>query len=101
MRRAAKVDSNQSKIVEFLRGIPGVTVELGHDDFLVGYGGTTYWFECKSIDAISKRTGKVKDSEITPSERKRLYSFTGHYTMVWHLDQVLQEIGIGNCEVVT
>jgi hypothetical protein len=31
-RRAAKVDEAQAEIVAFLRAMPGVTVEPGHDD---------------------------------------------------------------------
>jgi hypothetical protein len=98
-RTAARIDCNQSDIIRTLRDIPGVSVELGHDDFLVGYGGQTYWFECKTIDAVSKRTGKVNDSEITPSERRRLDTFTGHYSMIWTIDQVLEQIGIVKGEV--
>ena len=94
VRRAARIDCNQSCIVKALRAIPGVTVELGHDDFICGYQGRSYWYECKSPDAVSRRTGQVKDSEITPSERRRLDTFTGHYSMVWELDQILREIGI-------
>jgi hypothetical protein len=93
-RTAAKVDNNQAEIVKALRKIPGVSVEVGHDDILVGHLGRTYWFEVKNIDAISKKTGMVNSSEITPSEQKLLLTFTGHYRMVWTLDQILSEIGL-------
>jgi len=93
MRRASRTDDNQSDIVKDLRKIPGISVCVGHDDILVGYCGDTYWFEIKRPAAISKRTGYVKASEITPSEQDRLDTWRGHYSIAWKLDQVLQEIG--------
>ena len=35
-RYAARVDENQTGIVEKLRQIPGMSVETGHDDLLSG-----------------------------------------------------------------
>jgi len=81
-------------MVKALRQIPGVTVTVGMDDILVGHKGKTYWFEVKAPEAISKRTGMVKDSEITPSERERLDNWSGHYSIVWDLNHILQEIGV-------
>ena len=94
MRRAAKIDENQPGIVKALRKIPGVSVEVGHDDILVGYKGRTYWFEVKRPDAISKRTGMIKDSEITQTERDRFNHFCGHYSIVWEIEHILDEVGI-------
>ena len=48
LRRAAKIDRNQGDIVSALRKIPGISVETGHDDILVGYKGRTWWFEVKA-----------------------------------------------------
>jgi hypothetical protein len=90
--RAAKIDSNQRDIVSALRKLPGVTVETGHDDILVGYGGRTFWIEIKHPDCISKKTGLILESEITDSERKRLNTWMGHYAICWTLDQVLDII---------
>ena len=62
MRRAAKVDENQQKIVEILRAA-GATVQslaaIGHGcpDLLVGYQGQTILVE-------------VKDGKKSPSERR-------------------------------
>ena len=95
-RQAAKVDGNQPEIVRQLRAIPGVTVETGHDDILVGYRSKTHWYELKALDAISKRTGRVKDSELTGAEQMRLLYFTGHYKIVWTLDMILEDMGIKN-----
>ena len=91
-RFKAKIDNNQLDIVNTLRAYPGVSVEVGHDDILVGYRGKTYWFEIKDESAISKKTGDVKRSSITDSESDRLMFYTGHYEMVWKVDQILSSI---------
>lgn len=94
MRRASRIDSNQAEIVRALRAVPGVTVEVGHDDILVGYRKKTYWFEIKSREAVSARSGGIKPSSMTDSEDRRLSTYTGHYSVVWSLDQILAEIGV-------
>lgn len=38
-RYAASVDKNQPEIVKALRKIPGVTVQVGMDDILIGRNG--------------------------------------------------------------
>ena len=93
MRRAAKVDENQRAIVKALRAIPGMTVEVGHDDILVGFKGRTFWFEVKRPEAVSKRVNEVLASQITESERKRWEEWAGHYRIVWSIDQILADIG--------
>ena len=94
MRRAARVDDNQGDIVKALRAIPGVSVEVGHDDILVGYRGGTFWFEIKRPDCVSKKTGWIKKSEVTKAEIDRHLNWPGHYTVVWTLDQILDDLGI-------
>ena len=89
-RRARRIDNGQREAVEALRDIPGVSVEVDMDDFLIGYKGINYWIEWKSPDAISKRTGEVKDSEITKSERDRLDNWKGHYLMTASLEEILK-----------
>ena len=96
-RRAAKVDSNQSEVVSELLKIPGVTVEVGHDDILVGYRDSegvrrTNWYEIKNPETVSPKTGKVRESEITDSERTRRDTWKGHYRIVWTVEQILEEI---------
>ncbi len=91
---ADRVDNNQQKIVEALRKIPGVRVEVGHDDVLVGRNGKTYWFEIKNPDCVSKITGKIQPSKIKPSQYKLMGTWTGHYSIAWELEQILKEIGI-------
>ena len=93
-RRAAKIDSNQPEIVDALRGIPGVTVQVGMDDILVGHKGRNYWFEIKEPGFVSKKTGSVLKSGIKDSQHKLLEHWTGHYSIVWNVDQILAEMGI-------
>lgn len=83
-RQAAKIDANQPSIVKALRKIPGVTVELGMDDILVGYQGKTYWYEIK----VSEKA-KVK-----PSQEKLLAEWKGHYKIVWSIEMILEDIGM-------
>ena len=93
-RRAAKVDVNQNEIVRQLRRIPGVTVELSHDDILVGYKGETRWYEIKSPDAVSKKTGLINESFLKPSQIKLLNSYTGHYRVITMVDEILDDLNI-------
>jgi len=90
-RQAAKVDTNQGDIVKNLRKL-GYTVEVGHDDILVGDQGLTYWYELKQEDAISKKTGEVRPSEIKKSQRDLRDNWKGHYKIVWTLEQILTDI---------
>jgi hypothetical protein len=94
MRRAKKTDNNQSDIVTELRSIPGVTVILEKDDILVGYKGKTYWFEIKNEDGVSRKTGEILDSALRDSQKKILKEFTGHYRIVWSIEQILEDLGI-------
>lgn len=93
-RKAAKIDTSQTEIVKALRSIPGITVELGHDDILCGYKGRTFWFELKSESAVSKKTGKVLESAKKQSQKNLEATWTGHYAIVSSLDEILREVGI-------
>jgi len=95
-RRAAKIDANQPDIVKALRKIPGVAVELSHDDILVGYKGKTYWFEIKEPGSVSKATGEILESAKKPTQIVLERDWPGHYKIVWNIDQILMEIGINN-----
>jgi len=92
-RRAKKIDKNQQGIVGYLRGLPGVSVELDHDDCLVGYRNFNYWFEIKNIDQISKRTGEVLESAIKPSQKRIRETWRGQYNIVTTVDEILDIIG--------
>ncbi len=93
-RTAARIDANQNDIVDALRSIPGVTVEVGVNDIFVGYRKKNYWFEIKNPEKVSKKTEAVVDSAIKDSQVKLVNHWTGHYSIVWSLDQILSEIGI-------
>ena len=92
MRHAAKVDDNQKSIIKALRDIPGVTVMPNHHDILAGYRGKTYWYEIKSNLAVSKKTGKVLDSQKKKSQIKLESEWTGHYRIVSTLDEILVDM---------
>ncbi len=93
-RYSAKVDKNQPEIVNALRKIPGVKVQVGMDDILVGYKGKNYWFEIKEPDTVSTVTHQVKPSKIKQSQHKLIEHWTGQYSIVWSIDQILAEIGL-------
>lgn len=75
-----------------LQQVPGLSVEVDHDDILVGYKGKTYWYELKADEAISKKTGKVKESSKRKSQKRLEKAWTGHYKIVSNIDQILDEI---------
>lgn len=79
--RHKKVDANQPAIVKELRKL-GYSVELDHDDILVGHNGRTYWFEIK--------TGPKAD--IKDSQKKLLAEFKGHYSIAWNAEMIIKEL---------
>jgi hypothetical protein len=91
IRRAARVDNNQKEIVEALRQIPSVSVEVGHDDCLVGFEGKTYWFEIKDKRALNKE-GKVREGEKQKSQKRLSETWKGHYQIVSSLDEILKTL---------
>ena len=97
-RHQDKPDNNQDKIIKDLRKIPGITVEPGHHDILVGCidkngARRTYWYEIKNPDIVNKK-GEVKPSAIKPSQQKLIKKWTGHYKIVSNLNEILKDIGI-------
>lgn len=93
-RHRSKIDDNQRAIVKALRQIPNLSVEMGHDDIMVGHDNKTYWYEIKSPKAISKTTGKPLSNAIKPSQLKLLAEWKGHYKIVSTLDEILEDMGI-------
>ena len=79
--RHQKVDANQPAIVKELRGM-GYSVEVGHDDILVGAHGKTFWFEIKTDEK----------AEVKESQKKLIKEWKGHYAIVWTTEMILQEI---------
>ena len=92
-RRAAKIDSNQIQIVDDLRKL-GFSVQTGMDDILVGRCGKTYWFEIKTPDCRSKKTGEILQSAKKKSQITLEAEWRGHYKLVTSLDEILVEIEI-------
>jgi len=84
--RARKIDNNQREIVEVLRSIPGVTVSCNHDDILVGRNGVTYWYEIKG-----SRSTKIQKSQVSLKN-----NWSGHYKIVYSVDDILIDMGIVN-----
>lgn len=80
-RRKDKVDGNQTDIVKELRR-RGYSVEVGHDDILVGYRGHTYWYEIK--------TGHK--SKLKPSQEDLLRDYKGHYKIIWNAKMIIDDI---------
>lgn len=77
-RRKDKVDANQPQIVKDLRKA-GFSVEVGHDDILVGKWGLTAWIEIKTPD------GKLK-----PSQERLLEEFKGAYAIARNTEDVIK-----------
>ncbi|MFZ2950911.1 MAG: hypothetical protein WA003_15660 [Desulfuromonadaceae bacterium] len=90
-RRAAKIDTNQPGIVAALVA-RGVTVQVGHDDILVGHAGKTFWYEIKSPEAVSKKTGEVRGSALKQSQKDLLASWRGHYRVVSTVEEIIVDI---------
>jgi len=90
-RRAAKIDNNQPEIVKELRK-RGYSVEVNHDDILVGYRGKTYWYEIKEPQLVSTKTGEIRPSALKDSQKILLESYKGHYRVVWDVQQIIDEI---------
>lgn len=91
-RTAARVDGNQEDIISALRTLPGITVETGHDDILVGYNLCTYWFEIKD-PGEANNAGQVFESKITRDQKRIRRTFTGQYNIVTTKAQILDVIG--------
>jgi len=80
-RRAKKVDANQPDIVKELRA-KGYSVELDHDDILVGHNGRTYWYEIKSSSKAPLKDG----------QKKLLEEYKGHYMIAWNAEMIINDI---------
>jgi Holliday junction resolvase len=81
MRRAARVDANQSEIVAYLRKRgasvqPLHTVGQGCPDIVVGYGGVNYLFEIKDGQKPASQR------KLTPQEQEWHDSWRGEVLIV-------------------
>ncbi len=91
-RYAKKIDKNQPQIVETLRCLPGVTVDLNHNDLLIGHRGKNFWIELKKPKCVSKKTGKLLESAIRPSQKKLRDEWSGQYAIVSTIEEILDII---------
>jgi hypothetical protein len=91
-RYAARTDSNQADIIDKLRKIPGITAMPGHDDIIVGFCGMTFWYEIKSDRAVSKKTGKIRESEKKTSQKVLEKTFAGHFKIVSSYEDILRDL---------
>lgn len=92
MRRAAKVDANQSTIVAGLRSIgasvqPLHSVGQGCPDLVIGYRGVTYLAEVK--DGSKPKC----ETKLTPDQVKWHSEWMGQLGVVYSLDDALVLIG--------
>ena len=93
-RRADKTDANQPEIVKTLRSVPGITVEVGHDDILVGYKGRNYWYEVKTPDCVNRKTGAISERFKKESQIRLEKEWKGQYRIIWNANQILIDLGI-------
>lgn len=92
MRRRARTDANQSSIVDALRQIPGVSVEIINDafDILVGFKKVSYVIELKDGAKSASR------KKLRPRQEKFRDTWTGQWDKCENLNDVLKVIGIKN-----
>lgn len=92
MRRAAKIDSNQNKVVTLLRKIPGVSVAVtsalgkGFPDLVIGRNGKNYLVELKDGDKFKSQ------QKLTPEESKWHDEWRGQVAVCANIDEVLNTI---------
>lgn len=93
MPRAAKVDTNQSKIVAVLRGVGASvqhlhTVGKGCPDLLVGFRGVNYLLECKNGSLSPSRR------KLTPDQEQWHRSWRGQVAVVNSVEEAMKAIGV-------
>jgi len=89
-RHAARTDRNEKQIVKDLRSL-GYTVETGVNDIFVGGKGISFWYEIKDNRVLNKN-GKIKESEIKPSQKMLRATWRGHYKIVSSVEQILRDM---------
>ena len=93
MRRAAKVDRNQSEIVQALRQIgcsvqPLHAVGAGCPDLAVGWQGRTFMLEVK--DGLAPPS----ERQLTPAQVEFHAAWRGHVAVVTSVKSALDAIGV-------
>lgn len=80
-------DKIQKKLIADLRKL-GWSVEVDHDDILVGTGNRTYWIELKTSSPY-KKCGSLKPDDIRLEQYRILATYKGDYCIAWTLEQVI------------
>ena len=93
MRRAAKVDGNQSEIVRYLRAMgasvyPTHVVGGGFPDIVVGYRGVNYLFEIKDPSQPPSRR------KLTPEELAFHDGWGGQVAVVETVEDCVRVMGL-------
>lgn len=93
MRRAAKVDRNQSEIVQALRDAgasvhPCHAAGQGFPDLAVGFRGKNYLIEVKD-GALAP-----SDRKLTPAQKEWHGGWKGHVAVVSSVEEALAVIGL-------
>ena len=88
MRRAAKIDGNQTRIVEALEAIGASVTSLGQvgngcPDLVVGYHGMNYLLEVKDP------TQAVSDRHLTPKQKQWHAAWKGTSHLVETVEQAI------------
>lgn len=93
--RYDKRDQNERDIVKALLEIPGVSVQEGHDDLLIGHKGVNYWVEVKNPSEVDK-SGRpyAKKSKSAKKQAEISETWKGQYDIVTTLEQILVIIGV-------
>jgi Holliday junction resolvase len=92
MRRAAKIDANQTEIVKALRQVGASVQSLaatgkGVPDLLVGFRGKNLLLEVKD-------GGKVKsERKLTPDQVEWHQGWRGHVAVVESVEQAIKVLG--------
>lgn len=94
MRRAAKVDKNQTEIVAALRAAGASVVPLhavgnGCPDLLVGYGGKNLLIEVKDETGRAVNKGRDLSKALTKDQHKFHFFWQGQLAVVWSAEEAL------------
>ena len=86
-------DANQPEIVKALRKL-GYSVEVDHEDILVGVDGVNIWLEIKDPSKTLLKDGRIKavDTVFKDSQVNRMRSWKGQYAIVWTIEEALEVI---------
>lgn len=93
MRIAAKIDANQTEIVNALRKVGACVFSTagqakGFPDLVVGFKGVNYLLEVKDHNKIPSK------QKLTPDQVKFHSTWTGQVCVVNSVEQALKAIGL-------